>query len=151
MQQATELVLRDVHVPAAPSLWPPAPGWWLVAGAVLAVIALIWLLNWRKQRLLQARQRLFDEACGNLPASAQIAAMSELLRRAARQIDRHADRLQGEAWLQFLDGKQGHDFSKGAGRLLLEGGFRRDVADADLAATKYVARARFLELMAKKK
>ena len=149
--QAQELVLRDVHVPAAPSMWPPAPGWWVVAAAVLMVIAILWLLKVQQQRKLQARQRLFDETCRNLPASAQIAAMSELLRRAARQIDKHADRLQGEAWLQFLDGKQGHDFSKGAGRLLLEGGFRRDVADADLAATKYVARARFLELMAKKK
>ena len=26
------LVLRDVHVPPAPSWWPPAPGWWLLAG-----------------------------------------------------------------------------------------------------------------------
>ena len=149
--QAQELVLRDVHVPAAPSLWPPAPGWWLVAAALLTVIAVLWLLKSRQQRKLQARQRLFDEACRDLPASAQIAAMSELLRRAARKIDKHADRLQGEDWLRFLDGKKGEDFSKGAGRLLLEGGFRRDVADTDLAVTRYVARARFLELMAKKK
>ena len=148
--QAQELVLRDVHVPAAPSLWPPAPGWWLVAAAVLAVIAVIGLLNWRRQRTLKARQRLFDDACSNLPAAAQIAAMSELLRRAARQLDKQADRLQGDAWLRFLDGKKGSDFSKGAGRLLLEGGFRRDVAASELAATKSVARTRFLELMAKK-
>ena len=149
--QAQELVLRDVHVPAAPSMWPPAPGWWLLAAAVLTVIAILWLLKVRQQRKLQARLRLFDEACRDLPASAQIAAISELLRRAARQIDKHADRLQGEAWLQFLDGKKGTDFSKGAGRLLLEGGFRRDVAEAELAVTKLLARSRFLELMAKKK
>ena len=149
--QAQELVLRDVHVPATPSMWPPAPGWWLVAIALLAIVAVICLLRARQQRKLRARQRLFDEACRDLPASAQIAAMSELLRRAARKIDKHADRLQGDDWLRFLDGKKGEDFSKGAGRLLLEGGFRRDVADADLAATRHVARARFLELMAKKK
>ena len=149
--QAQELVLRDVHVPATPSMWPPAPGWWLVAIALLAIVAVICLLRARQQRKLRARQRLFDEACRDLPASAQIAAMSELLRRAARKVDKHADRLQGEGWLRFLDGKKGEDFSKGAGRLLLEGGFRRDVADADLAATRHVARARFLELMAKKK
>ena len=149
--QAQELVLRDVHVPATPSMWPPAPGWWLVAIALLAIVAVICLLRARQQRKLRARQRLFDEACRDLPASAQIAAMSELLRRAARKVDKHADRLQGEDWLRFLDGKKGEDFSKGAGRLLLEGGFRRDVADADLAATIHVARARFLELMAKKK
>ena len=148
--QAQELVLRDVHVPATPSMWPPAPGWWLVAIALLAIVAVICLLRARQQRKLRARQRLFDEACRDLPASAQVAAMSELLRRAARQVDKHADRLQGEDWLRFLDGRAGSDFSKGAGRLLLEGGFRRDVAGADLAATRHVARARFLELMAKK-
>ena len=149
--QAQELVLRDVHVPAAPSIWPPAPGWWLVGAALLVVVAVICLLRVRQQRKLEARQRLFDEACRDLPASAQVAAMSELLRRAARQVDKHADRLQGEDWLRFLDGRAGSDFSKGAGRLLLEGGFRRDVAGADLAATRHVARARFLTLMAKKK
>ena len=112
--QAQELVLRDVHVPAAPSMWPPAPGWWLVAAALLTVIAVLWLLKSRQQRKLQARQRLFDEACRDLPASAQIAAMSELLRRAARKLDKHADRLQGEDWLRFLDVNKGEDFSKGA-------------------------------------
>lgn len=147
---AQELVLRDVHVPAAPSLWPPAPGWWLVAAVVLACIAIVWLLRWRHARKVTARQRLFDDACRDLPASAQVAAMSELLRRAARRIDKHADKLQGDAWLRFLDGKKGREFSTGAGRLLLEGGFRRDVAAGELATLKSLARARFLELMAKK-
>ena len=149
--QAQELVLRDVHVPAAPSMWPPAPGWWLLGAAVFTVIAVLWLLRLRHQHKLKARQRLFDEACRDLPASAQVAAISELLRRAARQVDPHADRLQGEDWLRFLDGKKGGDFSKGPGRLLLEGGFRRDVAEAELAATRTVARARFLGLMAKQR
>ena len=75
----------------------------------------------------------------------------DVMRVLTIKVDKHADRLQGEDWLRFLDGKKGEDFSKGAGRLLLEGGFRRDVADADLAATRHVARARFLTLMAKKK
>ena len=50
--QAQELVLRDVHVPAAPSMWPPAPGWWLLAAAALTVIAVIWFLKLRQQRKL---------------------------------------------------------------------------------------------------
>ena len=73
--QGQELVLRDVHVPVAPSLWPPAPGWWLLAAAVLTVVALLWLLQLRRQRRLQARQRLFDDACHGLPAAAQVAAL----------------------------------------------------------------------------
>jgi hypothetical protein len=148
--QVQELVLRDVHVPAAPSLWPPAPGWWLVAVVVLVLVAVIWLLRWRHARKIEARQRLFEDACRNLPASAQVAAMSELLRRAARQVDKQADKLQGDAWLKFLDGKKGRDFSEGAGRLLLEGGYRRDVDASELANVKALARTRFLELMARK-
>ena len=149
--QAQELVLRDVHVPAAPSLWPPAPGWWLVAGGVLALIAAVWLLRRLHARKRAERERLFDDACRGLAASAQVAAMSELLRRAARQVDKRADKLQGEAWLHFLDGKQGRDFSAGAGRLLLQGGYQRDVEASELATLKSLARKRFLELMMKKK
>ena len=39
------LVLRDVHVPPAPSWWPPAPGWWLLAGVV--VLVLLGIVAWR--------------------------------------------------------------------------------------------------------
>lgn len=47
---------------------------------------------------------IFDDAlsAASTPPE-QIAAMSELLRRAGRRRDPAADRLQGEAWLEFLD------------------------------------------------
>lgn len=148
-----QLVLRDVHVPAAPSWWPPAPGWWIVAAVVL--VAAVALLAWlrRHRRRLQAWQELFDDACASPKASGQVAAISELLRRAARKVDPQADTLEGEAWLRFLDGdtskkKRRGDFVEGAGRLLLDGGFRREVDADQLAALKSLALARFLELMA---
>ncbi len=146
--QAQELVLRDVHVPAAPSLWPPAPGWWLVVLAVALIVGAAWW--WRRQRRLrrQAWLKLFEEARDQPSSAAQVAAISELLRRAARRVDASADHLQGEAWLAFLDGKDSRDFSDGAGRLLLEGGFRKDVPAAELEAVSALARVRFLELMA---
>jgi hypothetical protein len=149
--QAQELVLRDVHVPAAPSLWPPAPGWWLLAIGVLLAIAIVWALHGRKQRRIRAWQRLFDDACRDASAAAQIAAISELLRRAARRVDAQADRLQGDDWLRFLDGKQAGSFSTEAGRVLLDGGYRRDLPAIEVIAIKTLARARFLELMAKRK
>jgi hypothetical protein len=132
------LVLRDIHQPPAPSLWPPAPGWWLLLALVLL----------RKQRAIA---RLFDAAIAqsqSLPE--QIAAMSELLRRAARRRDAQADKLQGEAWLSFLDaGDPGRRFTQGAGRLLLEGGFRRDADALQVAALRGLVRERFLGWMAK--
>ena len=146
-----ELVLRDVHVPPAPSLWPPAAGWWLVAGAVALVLAILWWVGRRRRHRLLAWQKAFDDACGNAAPAAQIAAISELLRRAARRVDKQADRLQDEDWLRLLDGQKRKAFSEGAGRLLLEGGYRREVPVEEFAAVKTLARARFLELMAGRK
>lgn len=153
MAQPDQLVLRDVHVPAAPSWWPPAPGWWAAAAVVLAIALALFVWSRHRRRRLRAWQALFDEACASPQANEQVAAMSELLRRAARKVERHADTLEGEAWLRFLDGdaskkNRRSDFADGAGRLLLDGGFRREVDADQLALVKSLARARFLELMA---
>jgi len=147
MTMAT-LVLRDVHVPPSPSWWPLAPGWWLLIAAIVLVI--VGMTAWRlhRHRRRQAWQRWFDATSEEDTPAARVAAMSELLRRAARQRDASADRLEGEAWLRFLDGGHGHAFTQGPGRLLLDGGYRRHVDAAELAAASAVARARFLELMA---
>lgn len=146
-----ELVLRDVHVPVPPSWWPPAPGWWMVFVAVLLIAAAAVAFAWRRRHRARSWQRLFDEAARLPQANERIAAISELLRRAARKVDANADRLQGEDWLRFLDGDKDHGFSTGTGRVLLDGGFRRDVADAEVARLLPLARARFLELMVGKR
>lgn len=146
------LVLRDVHVPASPSWWPLAPGWWLVLAVVFLMVAGIVAWRLAARRRQRRWQRWFDAAGEAHSAADQVATISERLRRAARRLDPSADRLQGDAWLQFLDGKRGdHAFSQGPGRLLLDGGYRREVAPAELAAMTAVARARFLELMAGKR
>lgn len=142
------LVLRDVHVPASPPWWPLAPGWWLVAGVVALLVAGVVAWRWHRRRTRQAWLRWFDAAIAGGSPAEQVAAMSERLRRAARRCDPSADRLQGDAWLAFLDGTQGRAFSQGPGRLLLEGGFRREVAPVELSAATDVARKRFLDLMA---
>lgn len=149
--QAQELVLRDVHVPATPSWWPPAPGWWLLAGSMALVLAILWWIGHQRRRRKLAWRKLFDDACGDAAPAAQVAAISELLRRAARRVDKQADHLRGEDWLGLLDGRKQKAFSQGVGRLLLEGGYRRDVPMDELAAVKALARARFLELMAGRK
>ncbi|MCL1635415.1 DUF4381 domain-containing protein [Luteimonas sp. SX5] len=144
------LVLRDIHQPPAPAWWPPAPGWWLLAAIVLALIVLAYAWMARRRRRQRAIVALFDKTLEQAQApAARVAAISELLRRASRRRDPAADRLQGEDWLRFLDGDGGSaEFSAGAGRLLLDGGYRRDVDAAQLAALRPLARRRYLQLMA---
>jgi hypothetical protein len=147
------LVLRDIHQPPAPSWWPPAPGWWLVAMALLLAFA-AWMW-WKRRRAVRrvAIARLFDDAiaAAGSPA-AKIAAMSEQLRRASRRIDPNADRLEGDDWLQFLDrGLPRPVFAADEGALLLEGGFRREVGEAEVEALRELARMRFLAWMEARK
>lgn len=143
------LVLRDIHQPPAPGWWPPAPGWWVVIALLALALVLVAVWSWHRRRRRRAVAALFDGAVAmaETPA-AQVAAMSELLRRAARRRDPLADRLQGEAWLVFLDaGARDPVFAGEAGRLLLEGGFRRDTDAAAVATLQPLARARYLEWM----
>lgn len=144
------IVLRDVHVPPAPPLWPLAPGWWLLA-LVGAVLVGWWLLRGRVGSGARARAlRRFDAELEHVQSAPErLAAASELLRRAARRVRDDADRLHGEAWLEFLDAGDGA-FLRGDGRLLLEGPFRADVDGERAAAALAAARARFASLMVRR-
>jgi hypothetical protein len=144
--------LRDIHLPPAPSWWPPAPGWWLLAGFLALVLAWSGWRAWRRvrrHRRAQSVLREFDRVTevGSDP-SAALAAASSLLRRAARQHDPATTRLEGDAWLAWLDGANAtRPFSRGAGRALADGMFHRGV-DADQAtAALRIARDRLGELL----
>jgi hypothetical protein len=143
------LALRDIHQPPPPSWWPPAPGWWIVVAAVLLVAAIVSWFAWRRRRRRHALERLFDDSVHVAPTpAAQIAAVSELLRRAARRRDPRADKLQGDDWLRFLDhGSKRALFGDDEARLLLDGGFRPEADAGAVAVLLPRARARFLEWM----
>lgn len=143
------LVLRDIHQMSAPSWWPPAPGWWILAALLFAVFIAYRMWRRHKARKVQRMARLFDAAVSSsADPAAQIAAMSQLLRRAARRRDRDADKLSGDAWLAFLDaGDPVAPFSRGDGRLLLEGGFQREADPVRVQKVQALVRARFLDWM----
>jgi hypothetical protein len=140
------LALRGIHQPPAPSWWPPAPGWWLLGvGALLLVLGAAFF-QWRRRQRRVAMATLFDRTVDAAATPAErIGAMSELLRRAARTIDPAADTLADDAWLQFLDrGLEQPIFAAGAGSILRDGAFRRDLSSVEVAAVRAVTRDRFL-------
>lgn len=144
-----QLPLRDVHEPVGPPWWPPAPGWWLLAGALLLVMFALGWLRWRHARRRRLAARLFDDTLAAAPTRpAQVAAMSELLRRAAAGRLPEAATSGGDAWLRLLDeGLPEPVFSAGAGALLRDGGFRQDVDAGEVEALRRIARARFIDWM----
>ncbi len=126
--------LRAYHLPGPVSWWPPAPGWWLLAGlAVLAcLVALGWALG-RRRRRAAARAALVELA-GLRTAYARdrdparfASELSRLLRRLAlaRFPRGEVAGLVGQRWLGFLDAHGGGGrFREGAGRLLADAPYR---------------------------
>lgn len=130
--QATELPLKDIHLPPAIGWWPPAIGWWLVALLVPLLIAGLWWMYNRLTRrgaiksaqklLLQLKQ---DNTQDNF---AKLRQLSVLMRRVAISVySRPATAsITGDAWLTFLDNSlQGTEFTQGVGKHLAYAPFRK--------------------------
>ncbi len=104
--------LRDIHLPAAVSAWPPAPGWWVVGAVSLAIAisAVLWgRRRWRRQAYrraaLRALQELDRQWQQHGDAAVYIAAVNALLKQTALcAYPRQAvAALNGPAWGEFLD------------------------------------------------
>ena len=120
--------LRDWHLPGPVSWWPPAPGWWLVAGLVLVALLFMLVVWRRRQRQGAAVRTALDELRAlrgqlgmGLDGQTFTAAVSVLLRRLAltRFPRERVAGLSGASWVAFLDATGGGgEFERGAGRVL---------------------------------
>ncbi len=129
--------LRDIHLPDNAGPWPPAPGWWLLLGALVLLALLGGLLyrRWRRGRAYRQAVRAWRQLrhayrqTGDQRALAQ--GLSRLLRRyaLARAPADEVAGLTGERWLYRLDTLAGDDhawFRRGAGRQLIEAPYHED-------------------------
>lgn len=121
--------LRDIHLPAPISWWPPAPGWWLLAVlAVAIVLGLVVMVrrrqrdNWRRSALLELAQLRQQYDLQLSAPQAIVSRLSVLLRRVAISCFPREEvaMLSGDKWLAFLDRSmgEGRPFQSDKGRLL---------------------------------
>jgi hypothetical protein len=127
------LQLHDIHLPDSANIWPIAFGWWVLL--LLLLIAIGLLIRFYKKHLKQQRKKFtvlkqlkkLENQLRNNPDNETLAKVNILLRQLAITHYPRSDiaSLTGSSWLHFLDrsGKT-HDFSKGAGRILIEAPYR---------------------------
>lgn len=121
-----DLPLRDIHLPAAVSSWPLAPGWWILFGLLVVAIFSGWRF-WQGRRLRRlALARLKELA--NLPETKLATALSRLLRQVAiSHFPQKSAGLVGQSWLEFLDRPfKDRPFTDGVGRCLCDAPYRAD-------------------------
>ncbi len=127
------LQLRDIHLPAEPGIWPPAPGWWILAALLLILLGWAAWVAMRHYRLHRQRQRILamlgelEQGTGASTTPAKIAQISVLLRRLAlmHYPRRQVAALTGTDWLCFLDESGGNSlFSQGPGQVLATGPYQ---------------------------
>jgi hypothetical protein len=116
---------------------------------VLAALAILVAMQRRRRARRRAIEAIFDATLADAPTpAARVAALSELLRRAARLRDPQADRYVGADWRAHLDAGAKHAlFDDALGALLVEGPFQRDVDPDAAQALERRVRQRYLEWM----
>ena len=138
--------LRDLHLPQAVADWPPALGWWLLAGLVL--FGLVWFMRGLYRRYQSNAYRRFAqreltaivaEHATTQDARRALSALQFLMKRVAMTAFNRAEvaALTGVAWTQFLDATSAtSQFSLGPGELLIDGPYEatQDHSSQELTA-----------------
>ena len=126
--------LRDLHLPQAVADWPPALGWWLLAGLVL--FGLVWSMRALHRRYKSNAYRRFAqrelkaivaEHAETQDARRALSRLQFLMKRVAMTAFNRAEvaALSGVAWTQFLDATSTtSQFSLGPGELLIDGPYQ---------------------------
>ncbi len=99
--------LRDLHLPAAVSPWPPAPGWWiLLALSILLIVVVGYILAHYLDSLKYRRKALAEHSkiCSLEGDKERIQNFLELLRRTVISAtgETYSASLQTDEFLNFL-------------------------------------------------
>ena len=127
--------LKDIYLPVEPHWWPPAPGWWITAALILAMLWWCGRRVWAYRaatRPIRAAQRMIDsliaeEATATSSDASLANQCNEVLKRllVVALGMRTLTNQSGETWLRTLDQlSMTTSFTQGAGSALGEDRFR---------------------------
>jgi hypothetical protein len=143
--------LDDIKGLGAISIWPLAPGWWvlLILCAILFVIGIVFYLRqraWQRSWKKDASQSLskLEEELKVENAQATVSALSAILRRIAIRKFSRSDcaGLQGDQWLQWLQAHDPHRFNwQQTGHLLIDAPYAPPNATLDPDEVRELIRA----------
>ncbi len=134
-QENLDRYLRDIHLPDAIGWWPPAPGWWLLAALITAVV--VWRLTGKKSSATITISQQLDNIYDHLQENGDTALYSNRLSRLLRELvnDSAAGAtvapLQGQHWVNWMEEVAEIEFSRDARALLADGCYQATPAAPD--------------------
>lgn len=138
--------LADIAMPLPVPWWPPAPGWWILAAAFLAALAILATMAVRRyRRNAYRRAALAELAAINVADPTSGVSISAVLKRVALVAYPRSEvaSLTGSAWLAFLDRVGATaDFTTGSAAGLARAALGSPVGNGDaiLAAARHWVR-----------
>lgn len=127
--------LKDIYLPVEPHWWPPAPGWWITAALIFAMLWLCGRRFWAYRaatRPIRAAQRMIDSLIAEeATATSNDATLANQCNEVLKRLlvvalgMRTLTNQSGETWLRTLDQlSMTTSFTQGAGSALGEDRFR---------------------------
>ena len=120
--------LKDIHLPEAVSLWPPAIGWWILFTLSLAGLLVIsfYVLRYVKKNryrgiAVEELKRIQENYTQTNNKLVYIFNINRLLKKVAVNYyeKNSVSALSGQDWVSFLDSTADmQDFTQGAGQIL---------------------------------
>lgn len=127
--------LQDIRPAAEPSLWPPAPGWWVLGAIALVLLSYLALILVRRLRVHLRRKRLLRELEGlakkfdpHTQPAPYLAALNRLFRGVALRAfpESNCARLEGSDWVLFIQERLSGPADTSSLGILEEGPYRPD-------------------------
>lgn len=118
LKDILEQQLRAPQTPEAISWWPLAPGWWIAAALLLALVSYA-VIKWRRHQQKNNYRRtaatMLDAYYSDWQHESNdgnyLRAANSVLKRACSHFDTHSRKLSGDNWINYLNDLTNNDLA----------------------------------------